>query len=136
VATFAEILALQLENGVPLAKAIVLAAESVGEPRMVRSANEIAAQVQRGETAAKQTVEGTGFPPVLDWLLRSGQQQGAVLLALRDASRIYRRRANRQADAAEVFLPLLLTVAIGGSVALVYGLLLFLPWFSFLKAMS
>ena len=45
-------------------------------------------------------------------------------------------RALRQAEYARVFLPILLTVAIGGSVTLLYALLLFVPWVSLLYSLT
>ena len=66
----------------------------------------------------------------------TGQSHGALEPALRHAAEIYQRRARTQADAARIFVPIFLTVVIGGSVTLAYALLLFGPWTMVLRTMS
>jgi general secretion pathway protein F len=136
VATFSEVFALLVENEVPLHEAMLLAAEAVGDPQMIRSAQEIASGLERGEVTSPAQVRHRAFPPLLEWLMRSAGQRNVLLPALRHAAEIYRRRANRQAETARIYLPILLTVVIGGSITLGYALLLFLPWIRFLYSLS
>ena len=49
---------------------------------------------------------------------------------------MYRRRAIARADWLRWRLPLMLTIAIGGTATLVYALLLFVPWISLLKELT
>jgi len=134
--TFAEVLALLVENRVPLPESIVLSAESTGDPRMIRAAHEIADSLRRGQPLDAARTLRTGFPPLLDWLMVTGQRHGALLPALRHASEIYGRRARRESDMAHLVLPVVLTVAIGGTVTLAYALLLFVPWVQVLRSLS
>ncbi|MFC1596817.1 type II secretion system F family protein [Planctomycetota bacterium] len=136
IATFAEVLTLLIENRVPLPQSVVLAAEATGDPGMIRAALDIAEALRRGEPLRLGGPFHRGFPPLLEWLMVTGQSHGALLPALRHASEIYQRRARNQADVARIFLPVLLTVVIGGSVTLAYALLLFGPWTLVLRAMS
>jgi len=136
IATFAEVLALLVENRVPLPEGVVLSAEATGDPRMIRAANGIADALRRGEPLDRRGALRRAFPPMLHWLMVTGQSRGALLPALRHASESYHHRARRQADVARIFLPVLLTVAIGGTVTLFYALLLFAPWTQVLRAMS
>ena len=136
IATFAEVLALLVENRVPLPESVMLSAEATGDPHMIRTAKEFAEALKRGEPLGHPGARGGGFSPLLDWLMVTGQSHGALLPALRNASEIYQRRARHQADVARVFLPVLLTVVIGGGVTFAYALLLFVPWTQALKAMS
>ena len=136
IAIFADVLALLIENRVPLPEGIVLSAEATGDPRMIRGAKEIADSLRRGEPFGLRETFRRGFPPLLDWLMVTGESHGALLPALRHASEIYRRRARNQADVARIFLPVLLTVAIGGTVTLAYALLLFAPWTQLLRTLS
>ena len=133
---FTEVRGLLLENQMPLAESVVLAAEATGNRRMIRVAKEIAEALRRGERLDRGGAAPKGFPPFLYWLMASGQSRGALLPALRNASEIYRRRARHQAHLARVFVPILLMIAIGGTVTLAFALLLFAPWVQMLRAMS
>ena len=136
VAMFCEVLALLIENRVPLGEAIVLAAEAAGDRRMIRGSKEIADALSRGLTLQYGGVLRREFPPLLNWLMVSGQSRGTLLPALRHAADFYGRSARRDADLARVFVPVLLTVLVGGTVTLIYALLLFLPWTQVLREMS
>ena len=136
VVMFAEVLALLVENRVPLRESVVLAAEAAGDRRMIRASKEIADALRRGLTLQYGKVLRREFPPLLNWLMVTGQSRGALLPALRHASDVYGRRARRHADLARVFVPVLLTTAVGGTVTLVYALLLLAPWTQLLHAMS
>lgn len=143
-ATFAEVLALLVESRVPLDEAILLAAEASGDPRMIPAGRELAAALRRGEDLEYRPPGGPNgsaagrrqFPPLLWWLMATARRHGALLPALRHAAGRYHRRARHQADLARVFLPVVMAVAIGGGVALLYGLTLFVPYTSMLRALG
>jgi len=134
--TFSEVLALLVENRVPLPDGIVLSAESTGDPRMIRAAHEIADSLRGGQPLGAFRTLRRGFPPLLDWLMATGERHGALLPALRHASEIYGRRARRESDVARLVLPVVLTVVIGGTVTLAYALVLFAPWVQVLRTIS
>jgi len=146
VATFAEVLALLVDNRVPLHEAIVLAAEASGGRKTVAMAKQIAVALAAGETLAiadtlAKGSSGAGrrgweFPPLLTWLLATGGRHDALLPALKHAAETYRRRARYQAELARVFLPVIMTVAIGGTAVLMYTLALFVPYASMLHALG
>jgi len=141
-ATFAEVLTLLVENRVPLDEAVVLAAEASGNPQALVTARRMAMAIRRGETLPKAVGPGrrrlreNGFLPLLIWLMGGGKRRDALLPALRHAAETYRRRANQQAELARVFLPVALTVAIGGTATMLYVLALFVPYASMLKALG
>lgn len=136
LATFAEVLALLVENRVPLHEAVLLAARSAGDARMIRAAEEIAGGLERGQAFDRLGGWGARFSPLLDWLMITGQKRGALLPALHHAAEIFHRRARRHADAARLFVPIVLSLVIGGAVTLFYALLLFVPWTQALRSMS
>jgi len=61
------------------------------------------------------------------WLLLSSSSQGDLGNALRRSAGVYRDRAARAAAWAAVYLPILLTIFVGGTATLVCGLLAFGP---------
>lgn len=136
VAAFAEILGMLLDNEVPLDQAVTLAAQSAADPRMIRSANSLAAAIRRGQPFGDDaTWVGTDCPPMVRWLLVAGHERGALLESLRLAAYSYRRRALRQAELARLYAPVALTLVVGGSVTLFHGLAVFGPWVSLLHAL-
>ncbi|MHB1036500.1 MAG: type II secretion system F family protein [Pirellulales bacterium] len=135
-ATFAEVLALLVEHEVPLDEAVVLAAEAGGDTATQRAARAIAEGIRRGEGFDSHFGRSAEFPPLLRWLIVSGQRQGVLLPALRHAAEIYWQRAMQQVDLARVLLPTVLTLVIGGTVTLIYALALFVPWTTMLKHLS
>jgi len=128
-ANFAELLALLLEHHVAYPRALLLAAESTGNPRLVAGARQLAEAVTRGEPvkAALASTDRRSILPMLRWVLASGQEQGSLVTALHNLTDLYRKRARYQAEKLYVLLPVVLLIAIGASATLLYGLALFIP---------
>jgi general secretion pathway protein F len=137
-ANFAELLALLLEHHVPYPKAIVLAAESTGDPRLVRGSRHVAESVTRGEPAsvALEAVDRQTFLPMLRWVLATGQAQGSLVRSLHNVAVMYTKRAKFQAEKLYLLLPAVLLIVIGSGATLIYGLCLFVPMVNLLKELS
>ena len=133
-ATFLEVLALLVENQTPLPEAVVLAGEASGDPRTLQVARQMAATLQNGQT--KPIGGGPAFPPLVNWLLLAAGRDGALLPALKHAAMAYHRRARHQSDLLRLFLPIFLTIAIGGSVTALYALALFAPYAAMLRSLA
>jgi general secretion pathway protein F len=136
-AGFADLLALLVEHQTPLTEAVVLAAEATGDPRLTSAAKQLAAEIGAGIAAGVEDPSTTErglaeIPPLLRWLIATGGNQASFAAALRDAADTYRRRAIRRADWLRLYLPMLLTIGIGGTVVALYALSLFVPWTSML----
>jgi type II secretory pathway component PulF len=65
---------------------------------------------------------------MLNWLLSAGQPQPQLVRSMRFAADSYRRRATRQAEWLSLYLPLIFTAVIGGTVTFLYATTLFVPW--------
>lgn len=135
LATFAELLALMVEHSVPLPRAVRLAGEAAGDRWLNSASANLAAALERGEAVDARNL-GVQFPPLLRWLIITGQSRGALLPALRHAAESYHRRAQSQAIAAQTLLPILLLLGIGGTATLTYAVLVFAPWYSMLWHLS
>lgn len=136
VATFTDLLAMLVEHRVPLPEAVVLAADATGGRRLVEASREVAAAVRRGEPLGPQIPAVRRFPPLVVWLMSRGQSQDALPKALRQAAEMYHQRACYQGEAARIFVPLFLTMVIGGGVTLLYALLVLGNWFTILRAFA
>ena len=134
-ATVAEVLAMLVEHDVPLGEGVTLAAQTVGDRQTKRAAAEISAAFERGQPIPPAS-GGGAFSPFLNWLMAAAPARGTLLSALRHAAEMYRRQAARQADVAHLFLPVALTLVIGGTVTILYALMLFLPWISLMHDLA
>lgn len=132
-ATFLEVLALLVENQTPLPEAVVLAGEASGDPQTLQVARQMAATLQNGQT---QPVGGPALPPLVNWLLLAAGRDGALLPALRHAATAYHRRARHQSDLLRLLLPIILTIAVGGTVTALYALALFAPYTAMLRSLA
>lgn len=135
-ATFADLLALLVEHRVAYPEAIVLASSTSADPALRRAGLEFAVAVGRGDSPRAFLARPGPFPPLLRWLLSIGERQGSIETALKHAAQTYRTRAAHRAELIATFLPVLLTVAIGGLVTLLYALTLFVPLTALLKGLS
>lgn len=133
---FSELLALLLEHQVPFPEAILLAAEASADARLLAASREIAASVERGDPFRASLHAPLSFPPLLRWLMVSGQSQGDLVPALRHAATTYRRRAIDRAELIRLFVPTLLMFLIGASATIAFALTLFVPLVTLLKDLA
>jgi general secretion pathway protein F len=137
-AGFADLLALLLEHGVAFPQAVVLSAEATGNGAMIAGARQLAAATERGE-APGQALDGVpdrAFRPLLRWALAAGEEQGSLVVSLRNLAPMYRKRGAYQAEKLQLFLPALLMITIGASATLLYAVSLFIPVSSMLAELS
>jgi type II secretory pathway component PulF len=135
-ATFAELLALLLENEVPLGEAFRLAASACGDRQLMEASDDFTRSLGGGAVPAQADGVRDRLPPLLRWLMASGRSQATLLPALRHAAHTYHRRAQRRAEVARTLLPVLLLLVAGGSATLAYALALFIPYTSMLRALA
>ncbi len=102
-ATFLEVLALLVENQLPLPEALRLAAEASGDPATLRAARRLVAATELGQV--RPSASDAAFPPLMNWLLLAAGRDGALLPALRHAAAAYQRRAQHQSDLLRAMLP-------------------------------
>ena len=133
-ATFLEILALLLENQTPLPEAVVLAGEASGDAKTLRSARQMAVMLSSGQTRPGDA--GSSLPPLVNWLLLAAGRDAALLPAVKNAAATYHRRARYQSDLLRIFMPILMTAAVGGGATVLYALTLFLPYVTMLRTLA
>ncbi|MBN2295456.1 MAG: type II secretion system F family protein [Pirellulales bacterium] len=139
-ATFVDILNLLVRNDVPLDEALLLAAESSADARTLSSIQPLAEAITRGEYspeiifATREQI--IPLPPLLAWIMSAGGPRGTLLSALDHAAKVYHRRARRHAESARLMVPIVLGMFVGGSVTLLWALVVFVPYISILKSIA
>ena len=126
-AQFTELLALQIEQKSALPRALILAAESTSDIQWQREATIITEKLNRGDSFSNALKSAKGIPLIVSWMLSTGEKQGTLVLALRQMSTMYRRRALLQAQMLKTWVPMVITICVTGGIGLVYGLLFFIP---------
>lgn len=125
VATFAEILALLVEQQVPLPESLYLAGVSCGDRRIGIAAANLAERIRSGEVAGPTP---RGMPPLLSWLILTNASSRQLVHALRQTAEAQREYAVRVSLFLGLYLPIVLSAIVGAVLAVYYGILVLSPF--------
>jgi general secretion pathway protein F len=135
-ASFADLLRLLLEVGVPMNEALPLAGDASNDSRLAATAREAAQRVAEGQPLHKQTDLLRRFPPLVRTVLLAESSERRLLAGLKRAAAIYRDRAAGWLVDMAVMLPVGLTLLLAIGVVGVYGLLILQPYFTMLHELA
>lgn len=127
LATFAEVLALLVRQNVPLHDGLELASQACGDRGLREAGALVAASLRRGESLSKNDAGLSAFPPLLGWLITYGGQAESLSKMLREMAERYRNQAKHTANWSAVYLPIIITVVVGGTVTLLQAFAVFVP---------
>jgi general secretion pathway protein F len=120
----ARTLATVLANGVPLDRALGLAAATAGNARVADAIGVVREDVRRGEALAPALGRHGLFPPTLCRLVATGERTGALADAFERAADAHEARAERMLTVATGLVEPVLVVLVGAAVlALVLAVL-------------
>lgn len=126
-ATFAEVLSLLVRQQIPLDECLVLAADASGDPGLRTDAQQLADRLRAGGNPAETSTRLSAIPPLVGWLLSARGPLPALSQTLSLTADVYRQRAQRTVTWAVVYLPIVLSVLVGGTATLIQALAVFLP---------
>jgi type II secretory pathway component PulF len=124
LAAMTDMLSLLTAYGVPLPQAVVLAGDASGDNRLKTASHDLAQRLARGEPVSA----AVGFPPLLAWVLGAGSAATDLAAALRRMGDTYRDEAQRQGQWLTLFVPLVMTVLIGGTAVALVATVYFGPF--------
>lgn len=124
---FAGLLALMVENGVPLEEAIPLSAEATGSRKLHATALELSQGLRRGEPLSDLAKHTGGMSSMLVWVLTSAGSAGSLVPGLKHTSETYRYQALRRAETIRGIVPSLTLCVIGAGTAAIYVLAVIYP---------
>lgn len=137
---FAEVMALLVRQQVPLGQALRLAGSATGDARLNTDAEQLADQIERGDTETSNSDRGArnsrGIPPFLRWSLLNSHRSGKLEASLDRASETYRRRTDDSAAWLRRTLPIIFSFSLGGIVSILYAATVFLPWYTMLRSLG
>ncbi|MDB5341731.1 MAG: type secretory pathway, component PulF [Schlesneria sp.] len=126
-AQFADLLQIQIAQGLPIGPSFRRAADATGDRRLRRLADDVCRDLERGIPFEDAVAQSPALPPMMRWMLSTGAKQGTFVKSLELVRDSFRRQALRQSQVLRVWLPAVFTLVIAGGFALMYALLFFLP---------
>jgi type II secretory pathway component PulF len=138
---FAEILLLLVQRGLPLGQSLRLAGQAANDPRLQTAAVSMAERIERGDpprpaTTGQDSLQRSGLPVLISLAMQHTKDRNLLAASLQQAASMYRERAIRAAEWYAEYLPILLTIVIGGSFTVGFCLFIFWPYVSMLHELS
>ncbi|HJQ81282.1 MAG TPA: type II secretion system F family protein [Lacipirellulaceae bacterium] len=140
-ATFADLLVLLVERGLPLDDSLCLAAEATGNRRFRNRAERVANEIRQGRAIQAHGAEPGGaknseFPLLIRLAMHHRGDRALLAGSLRQASSIYRERAIRAAEWYAEYFPILVVAGIGGTLTMGFTLLVLWPYAATLNELA
>ena len=135
-ANFSDLLRLFIEQHLPLATALPLAADASGLSKLNTACHDLAKDLSAGKSLVSNSENFRRLPPQVRLALLSTRGPQGVVDGLYQAAENYRRRAVSCAHAVSVFLPIAATALLGGTAVSIYAFLIFQPYVATLQELS
>ena len=140
-AEFSELLLLMIQNGVPLDRALQLVGEASANKQVRSATMQIAENARCGNSLLSKSSNAidsdlAAFPLLLRLALSHSADRPLFTTILRQASTLYRDRALCAAEWYSDYMPIVLTVAVAGSLTLAFALLVLWPYASALREIA
>jgi len=132
MAALTDLLAALLSHEVPLDEAVTLASAAVGTRRLAAGGQELAQRIRRGQLGGRPPA---GFSPLLAWTLTCGRGDQLPKI-LRRTAQVYRDEFDRRGQWLSLYVPLIATAVVGGSVVMIYALLSLGPWIVIMRRLA
>lgn len=127
LARFARMLGILVEHDLPLSQGLLLSGQAANDSRVERSARQLAAAIERGQSLPDAIQSADRLPSFLSWLISLGARQNSLPASLHQAANLYEQRALAKLDWFRRIVPPSIVLLVGGTITLFYGLTLFLP---------
>ncbi len=115
-ARFASTLAILLDAGVPLLRALEAARQTLGNALLALCADDVAARVREGAALGSALKVQKVYPPILVHLVASGEKTGSLAPLLDRAAQTISREIERRAMALTALLEPTMILVMGGVV--------------------
>ena len=135
LAVLTETLATLIEHRVPLPESLRLAADACGDRQLGDAVRQLADRLEAGQRLA-ECGPLLGAPPMLGLVLTCGTTPERLAVTLRRMSQAYRQEAVWMSRWVAVYLPLGLTVLIGGTATIAYAFSVIWPFVNILRELA
>lgn len=136
LAAFTDLLAMMVEQGVPLPAAFRMAGAASSDPIIADRAAAVEQRLNEGLPLA-EAFRGRGLAPDwVVWLAAAGEQRNALGPALREIANVYRRQVDNGAALLRGVLPSLVVIVIAGVLTTLFAIGIFAPMIKLLEGLS
>jgi type II secretory pathway component PulF len=135
VAELSRVLAVLVEQGVPLPEALRLASGGTSDADMSQLSRQLADEVERGRRLSELIAGATRLPPTLVPIVEWGEQTGQLADAFRRAGEMFEGRVAMRAELVKSIGPPVLFIVVA-SIALIAIFGLYMPLISMIQALS
>lgn len=136
LAAFTDLLAILVENQMPLPEAFELAAEAGSDPILKDGANKIAGKLRQGASLSVALKECRILPEVVSWMAGLGELKGNLPQALKQAAQMYSRQVAMRSSMVQSVFPPLIIVVCAGLITSVFVFAVFFPLIKLLEGLS
>jgi type II secretory pathway component PulF len=136
LAAFTELLAILVDNAVPLPEAVRLAGQASSDPLLAAAAGDIERDLGQGQPLAEVLGKRRLVPALITWMMGVGEQRGSLGKALHQVAALYRRQAELRAALLRTLLPPLLIISTAGVLVGFFVLSIMMPLIKLLEGLS
>lgn len=134
-AAFADVLALLVEQEMPLHEAVALAGRTSGDRDIRIDAENLAEHITQGRTDWQPT-GSYGIPKIVGWQLTNQVDRNSLCDSLKRMAKSYYFRVEGLAYWIQNQMPIIVAGVIGGIVVFLYAMTAIVPWFIVLRKMG
>jgi type II secretory pathway component PulF len=136
LAAFADLLAILVEQEMPLPQAVRLAGDASSDPLMAGRIGVVQDRLEDG-SAFGAAIRGLGLVPEwVAWMAGAGELRGTLAPALRQIASVYRRQVESRASMLRTVLPAFLIIFTAGIPVAIFVLAVMPPLFRLLEGLS
>ncbi len=136
LAAFTDLLAILVENQMPLPEAFELAAQAGSDPILKAGGIQIAEKLRQGSSLAQALKEFKILPEVVSWMAGMGELNGNLSQTLKQAAQMYSRQVAVRSQMVQSIFPPLLVVLCAGFITSIFVFAVFLPLINLLQGLS
>lgn len=136
LAALTDLLAILVENQMPLPEAFELAAQAGSDPILKAGAIQIAEKLRQGSSLAQALKEYKILPEVVSWMAGMGELKGTLPQTLKQAAQMYSRQVAVRSQMVQSVFPPMLVVLCAGFITSVFVFAVFLPLIGLLEGLS
>jgi type II secretory pathway component PulF len=135
-AAFADLLAILVDQSVPLPEALALAGQASTDPLLAGGVKRALKDVDQGQRLGEALARQRMMPSLVVWMTIFGEKQGMLGPTLHHVAQVYRRQADYRASLLRAVLPSLLLIFLAAVLVSVFVFGLLGPMFSLLEGLS
>ncbi|HBL47638.1 type II secretion system F family protein [Gimesia sp.] len=134
--TFTKMISILLSYHVPLHEALVLAAGSTGNSKLISESELLSKKLKSGSSLPDGIQNSEYFPSYIKKMLIKDAHQNHLVRIFSEISRVYQSRVSNRIDWVKRILPISLLVIVAGGITASYAIIVFLPFIELLKMLG